>query len=475
MTAAAFSPTAAPPDPRRWLALALLCVASFMVILDASIVLVAVPSIERDLDFSAGGVQWVPSAYALTFGGLLLLGGRTADLLGRRRVFMAGVGLFALASLLCGLAWSGDVLVLARALQGLAAAVMAPTALSIVMTTFEEGAERNKALGIWGANGGLGGTAGALIGGPVTDGLGWQWIFFINVPVSLLLVALSPFLLHESQLNKARRTFDLAGALTVTAALALLVYAVIQAPGSSGGRTAGLVAGAAALFGLFVLIERRSVAPLVPLRIFRSPALVGGNLVTLAFGMGAFGLNFVLTQYAQQVLGYSAVQFGLASSVLAASAIGGSFAGQTLVTRIGLRPVAIAALLLAGLGCTLLSLVSVDSGYFGVIFWGLLVFGPGLGAGTVAGSIAALAGVAEHDAGVASGVQTASFQIGGALGIAILSGVAAAHSAGTTPEALTAGYRLAFGVCWAFVAVGLLAAVCLLGSRRVARPVPVPS
>jgi len=478
----AFLMTNAPPDPRRWAALVLLCSASFMVILDASIVLVAIPSIKRELDFSAGGVQWVPSAYALTFGGLLLLGGRTADLLGRRRVFMAGTGLFALASLLCGLAWTGDILVLARALQGVAAAVMAPTALSIVMTTFQEGAERNKALGVWGATGGLGGAAGALIGGPVTDGLGWQWIFFINVPVSLLLVALSPVLLRESR-GHGRRAFDLTGALTVTAALALLVYAVIQAPASSGGSTLGLIAGSIALIGLFVLVERRSAAPLVPLRIFRSPALVAGNLVTLAFGMSAYGLNFVLTQYAQLVLGYSAVQFGVACSVLAASAIGGSFAGQSLVTRIGLRPVAAGALVLAGIGCTLLSRVTADSGYFEVVFWALVIFGPGLGAGTVAGSIAALSGVAEYDAGVASGVQTASFQVGGALGIAILSGVAAAHSAGVatahsagiaTAEALTSGYRLAFGAGWVFVAVGLLATGLLLRSRRVAQiPEPV--
>jgi EmrB/QacA subfamily drug resistance transporter len=455
------------PDPKRWLALALLCVTGFMIILDASIVLVAVPSIEVDLNFSADGVQWVLSGYALVFGGLLLLGGRIADLLGRRRVFIAGLVLFAASSLLCGLAWTGEALVLARGLQGMAAAVMAPTALSIVMTTFPEGGERNKALAIWGATSGVGGTAGALIGGPVTDGLGWQWIFFINVPVSLLAAALSPTLLRDSR-GPGRRGFDLAGALTVTAALIVLVYAVIQAPGSSAERTTLLAMLSAALFGLFVLVEKRSAAPLVPLRIFRSRALIGGNLITLAFGMGAFGLNFLFTQYAQLALGYSAMRYGLMSSVLAAAAVVGSFIGQAMVTRVGVRPVAAASLVLAGIGATVLSRLMVDSGYFALAFWGLLVFGAGLGAGTVAGSITALSGVAEHDSGVASGVQNASFQIGGALGIAVLSAVSVAHSTGTSAVGLTAGYRVAFAACWAFIAVGLAGTGLLINEKRVA-------
>jgi EmrB/QacA subfamily drug resistance transporter len=455
------------PDPKRWLALALLCITGFMIILDSSIVLVAVPSIELDLNFSAGGVQWVLSGYALMFGGLLLLGGRIADLLGRRRVFIAGLVLFAASSLLCGLAWTGEALVLARGLQGMAAAVMAPTALSIVMTTFPEGGERNKALAIWGATGGVGGTAGALIGGPVTDGLGWQWIFFINVPVSLLVAALSPTLLRDSR-GTGRRGFDVAGAVTVTAALIVLVYAVIQAPGSSAERTTLLAVLSAALFGLFVLVEKRSAAPLVPLRIFRSRPLVGGNLITLAFGMGAFGLNFLFTQYAQLALGYSAMRYGLMSSVLAAAAVVGSFVGQTMVTRVGIRPVAAVSLVLAGIGATVLSRLTVDSGYFELAFWGLLVFGAGLGAGTVAGSITALSGVAEHDSGVASGVQNGSFQIGGALGIAVLSAVSVAYSTGTSAAGLTAGYRVAFAACWAFIAVGLAGTGVLISEKRVA-------
>ena len=460
-------------DPKRWFALALLCLAGFMIILDASIVLVAVPSIERDLTFSTGGVQWVPSGYALMFGGLLLLGGRVSDLLGRRRVFIAGLLLFAASSLLCGFAWTGDALVFARGLQGIAAAVLAPSALSIVMTTFPDGADRNKALGIWGATSGVGGTAGSLVGGPVTDGLGWQWIFFINVPVCLLVAVLAPVLLKDSR-GPGRRGFDIAGAVTVTAALIVLVYAVIEAPTSSAGRTTLLALGSAALFGLFVLVEQRSAAPLVPLRIFRSRALVGGNLITIAWGLGAFGLNFIYTQYAQLALGASAIRYGLMSSVLAAAAVCGSIVGQNLVTRIGTRAVAAGSLVLAGIGSTVMSQLSVDSGYFELAFWGLTIFGAGLGAGSVAGAIAALSDVAEQDSGVASGLQNASFQIGGAVGIAILSAVAIGQTTGSSPGQLVEGYRVAFAACWAFVAVGLVGTALLLGKGKPVAPKAEP-
>ena len=456
------------PDPKRWFALALLCVAGFMIILDASIVLVAVPSIERELTFSTGGVQWVPSGYALMFGGLLLLGGRISDLLGRRRVFIAGLLLFASSSLLCGFAWTGDALVFARGLQGIAAAVLAPSALSIVMTTFPDGAERNKALGIWGATSGVGGTAGSLIGGPVTDGLGWEWIFFINVPVCLLVAVLAPTLLKDSR-GPGRRGFDVTGAVTVTAALIVLVYAVIEAPTSSAGRTTLLALLSATLFALFVLVEQRSSAPLVPLRLFRSRAVVGGNLIGMTWGLAAFGLNFIYTQYAQLALGTSAIRYGLMSSVLAAAAVGGSILGQNLVTRIGPRPVAAAALVVAGIGSTVMSLMTADSGYFETAFWGLTIFGAGLGAGSVAGAIAALSDVAGEDSGVASGLQNATFQIGGAVGIAALSAVAVAHTPGASPAELVHGYRVAFTACWAFIAVGLLG-TALLGKRSADRP-----
>jgi predicted MFS family arabinose efflux permease len=255
----------------------------------------------------------------------------------------------------------------------------------------------------------------------------------------------------------------------VTAALIVLVYAVIQAPTSSAGRTTLLAVVSAALFALFVVVEKRSAAPLVPLRIFRSYALVGGNLITIAFGLGAFGLNFIYTQYAQLALGASAVKYGLMSAVLAATAVVGSIVGQNLVTRFGVRPVAAVSLLLTGIGATVMSRVAADSSYFELAFWGLSIFGAGLGAGCVAGSIAALSEVAGDDAGVASGLQNACFQIGGAVGIAVLSAVAVANTAGSSPAALTSGFRVAFAACWAFVAVGLVGTSLLL-TRSVDRP-----
>jgi EmrB/QacA subfamily drug resistance transporter len=465
------------PDPRRWKALALLCTAFFMVILDSAIVVVALPSIGADLQFSAGDLQWVLSAYLLSFGGLLLLGGRAADLLGRRRVFMVGTGLFALASLACGLAVSVPALITARVVQGVAAAIMTPTALSIVTTTFEEGAERNKALGIWAAIGGIGATAAWLVGGPITEGLGWEWIFFINVPVALVVVALSPVLLRESRNREHGRRFDLAGAVTVTAALVALVYAVVEAPraGWTDAQTLGLLALSVALLTLFARIEARSEAPLAPLRLFHSRALVGGNLVMFALGMLAFGMPFILTQYAQDVLHYSPLEFGLASVVMPVTAAVGSITGQVVATRGGLRRLAVAGLALTGAGCLLLTQVSVDGSYFGDIFFGLLVFGPGLGAAYVAGSIVSLAGIRDADAGLASGLSNSSFQIGGAVGVAILSTVAVSHAHGNDPlAALTNGFQAAFAAAIVFAALGLLFAITVLGKLELPVPVLTP-
>jgi EmrB/QacA subfamily drug resistance transporter len=462
-------------DPRRWKALALLCVAFFMVILDSAIVVVALPSIDTDLDFATGDMQWVLSAYLLSFGGLLLLGGRAADVLGRRRLFMVGTGLFALASLGCGLAVSVAALIAARVVQGVAAAIMTPTALSILTTTFQEGAERNKALGVWAAIGGIGATAAWLVGGPITDGLGWEWIFFINVPVALSVVALSPVLLRESRDGQRRRQFDFAGAITVTAALVALVYAVVEAPkaGWTDGQTVGLLGLAGALLALFVAIEARSAAPLAPLRVFRSRALVGGNLVLFTLGMLAFGMPFTLTQYAQDVLHYSPVKFGLASVVMPVMAALGSVAGQAIATKGGLRSVAAAGLGLTGLGCLLLSQVSVGGSYLGDIFLGLLAFGPGLGAAYVAGSIASLADVAETDAGLASGLNNSSFQIGGAVGVAIVSSVTVSQAHGADPlTALTNGLQSAFATAIVFAVIGLLAAIALLGKLRAPATAP---
>jgi EmrB/QacA subfamily drug resistance transporter len=466
------------PDPLRWKALALLCTAFFMVILDSAIVVVALPSIEQDLGFSSGDLQWVLSAYLLSFGGLLLLGGRAADLLGRRRVFMAGTALFALASLGCGLAGSDVALIAARVVQGVAAAVMTPTALSILMTTFEEGAERNKALGVWAAIGGIGATAAWLVGGPITDGLGWEWIFFINVPVAVGVVALSPVLLRESRDRERAPQFDVAGAVTVTAALVALVYAVVEAPeaGWAGAQTLGLLGVAAVLFALFTLIEARSAAPLAPLRVFRSRALVGGNLVLFSLGMLAFGMPFILTQYAQQVLHYSPVEFGLGSVVMPVTAAVGSATGQAIATKGGVRSIVVVSMVLMAVGCLLLTQVSVGGSYLGDIFLGLLIFGPGLGAGYVAGSIASLAGVAHAEAGLASGLNNASFQIGGAVGVAILSTVAVSQADGVEPlAALTNGYQSAFATAIAFAALGLLVAVVLLGRLRGPAPEAEPA
>jgi EmrB/QacA subfamily drug resistance transporter len=464
------------PDPRRWWALALLCGAFFMVILDAAIVTVALPSIEEELGFSAQGLQWVVSAYALTFAGLLLLGGRAADLLGRRRVFMVGLVLFTAASLLCGLAWSDDALIAARALQGVGAAIMTPTALSIITTTFEEGPERNKALGIWGALGGIGATTAWLIGGPLVDGLGWEWIFYINIPVGLVALGLCPVLLHESRASAARRSYDPLGAFSITAALVLLVYGVVEAPavGWSDLRTILCLSGSAALLATFVLIESRHPAPLAPLRIFRSRTLVGANAVMLVFGALPYGFGFILTLYAQQVLGYSAVRFGLTSLVFPAMAAAGSILGQAIVLRVGFRPVAAVGMLLMGGGSLLLTQASVGGSYFGDIFFGLLVFGPGVGLAFVTASIAALAGVEEREAGLASGLSNTAFQIGAALGVAVVSTVAvsrteeflAANSGANPLVALTEGFQSAFLSLAILAGVGAALALLLLGRPR---------
>ncbi len=440
-----------------------------MVILDSAIVVVALPSIDADLAFAAGDLQWVLSAYLLSFGGLLLLGGRAADLLGRRRMFIAGTGLFALASLGAGLAGTVGALLGARVLQGVAAAIMTPTALSILMTTFPEGAERNKALGIWGSTGAIGGTAAWLIGGPITSGLGWEWIFFINVPVAAGVVALSLVLLGESRGAVGRRRFDVAGAATITVALVALVYAVVEAPeaGWTDGRTLGLLALAAVLTVVFVGIESRSVAPLAPLGVFRSRSLVGGNLVLFALGTTGFGVPFILTQYAQEVLGWSPIQFGLASLVMPVTAVIGTVTAQAVATKGGVRRVAVLAMGLTGLGSLLLTQVSVGGSYLGDLFFALLLLGPGIGAAYVAGSIASLTGVSDADAGLASGLNNASFQIGGAVGVAILStfAVSGAHGAASL-AALTDGYRSAFAAAIAVSALGALAAILLLGRRR---------
>jgi EmrB/QacA subfamily drug resistance transporter len=461
----------APPDPRRWKALAVLCAATFIIILDGSIVFVAVPSMAQDLKLTPTAIQWVLSSYLLSFGGLLLLGGRMADLLGRRRMFIVGGALLAVSSLFCGLAWNGDVLITFRVVQGVAAAIMTPTALSILMNTFREGKERNRALGAWSSAGGVGGTVGSLLGGPLTDGPGWGWIFFVNVPVALIMVALAPLVLRESYDKSRARTFDVAGALTSTAAMVILVYAIVDAPtaGWSSGKTIWKLVSAAILLGVFTLIERRSTSPLLPLRYFGVKGFVGGNLVLLLLGMAVQGgMGFTLTQYSQAVLGYSAVQFGLMFAVMTVlTIIGSTLAGGPLVLRFGPRPVAIAGLLLVGAACVSLTQLSFPGTFAGDMLLGMILFGPGLGAGFVAASIAALTGVPERDSGIASGVSNAAFHVGGALGIAIMAVVALSNAKGAIPPvAITHGFSVAFGVAIGFAGLGILVSLFLLGRPK---------
>lgn len=477
------SPHTGPSGARRGLALALLCVAGFMVILDAQIVIVAVPSIERGLRLSAGAVQWVLTAYVIAFGGLLLLGGRACDVLGRRRLFLTGIGLFAAASLGCGLAPSGGLLVVARVLQGVGAAAMSPASTALVVTLFPAGPGRNRALGVAGAMAGLGGTAGALVGGPITAGLGWEWIFFLNVPVGALIVGLGLVLLPADATGGERRPLDLAGAVTATGAVGLFVYAVATAPehGWTGAATLSAAGAAVLLAALFVVAEARSSAPLVPMRVLASRPLTAGALVALCAGMGAFGQGYVLTQYGQQVLGWSPVRFGLLTVALPAAAAVGSVVAQRLVTRYGYRSVAVASMLLVAAGCVSWTRLGTHDAYLTAMLPGLLVFGVGLGAGTVAAVIAMVSGVAGRDSGLASGLDSAAFQVGGALGVAVLATVSAAYvrhatPAGSPPTAagLTDGYRVALAVAAGFAVLGLAAALAL-PRRRTARSVGADS
>jgi EmrB/QacA subfamily drug resistance transporter len=465
--------SAVTPNPRRWWALALLCGAFFMVILDANIVIVALPSIEHALSFSEQGLQWVISAYAVTFAGLLLLGGRAADLLGRRRLFMVGLALFTLASLVCGLAWSPGALIGARAVQGVGAAIMTPTALSIISTTFE-GAERNRALAIWGMNGAFGATAGYLIGGPLVDGPGWEWIFFINIPVGLAALALCPLLVRESRATTARRGYDPGGALSITGALVLLVYALVEAPDAGWGsaQTILLFAGAAALIAIFAAIESRHSAPLLPLRLLRSRTLVGANSVMLLFATVGFGMPFVVTLYAQQVLGYSPLEFGVSFVVTPIGAAAGMIVAQAAIAKVGFRPVAATGMALMAAGTLLLTQVSAGGSYWSDLFPGLLICGLAVGPAFATATIAGLAGVAEHESGVASGISNTAFQLGGALGVAIVSTVAASRSenGGADPlVALTEGFQSALVACVVLAAIGVALALLFLGPPPKAR------
>ncbi|MCE7081230.1 MFS transporter [Streptomyces sp. ST2-7A] len=464
--------TEAGPDPRRWKALALLCAAYFMVIVDSQIVILALPAIESDLNFSTSGVQWVLSAYLLSFGGLLLFGGRTADLLGGRRMFMFGTVLFLITSVICGLAWTSEVLVVTRIVQGVTAAIMAPTAMAVLMNTFGEGSDRNRALGIWTAIGAFGATAALLIGGVITDRPGWECIFFINIPIALVVLFLGPRLLRETPIAQGRRSFDPVGAVTITAGLALLIYVIVEAPevGWGDATTLGLLAVAAVLIIGFIFVEQRVAQPLIPLRVFRSPTLVGGNIMMLLVAMATYGGALITSLYAQEVLGYTAIFFGLSTAVYSAMSIVGSNVSGLVATRVGFKPVAIVGMTLLGIGTLLLAQVSAYGNYFGDLFWGLLIFGIGIGIGTtvVASSIAALSGARPREAGLASGINNSVFQIGAALGIAVCSSVALAFTRAEGParEALTEGYQAAFMATAVMAGIGLLVAVTLMAVRQ---------
>jgi EmrB/QacA subfamily drug resistance transporter len=464
---------------RRWSALALIVTAQFMVILDVAIVNVALPSIKADLHFSETNLQWVISAYAIFFGGVLLLGGRLADLLGRRKLFISGLAVFALSSLLCGLAWSEGSLIAFRALQGLGGALLAPAALSLLMTTFAEGRERNLALGIYGAASGSGAAAGVLLGGLLTSYLSWSWIFFINVPVGLAAIALSPGLLQESRADMAHRHFDLPGAASVTAGLMLVVYATTRAATDGWGApaTIALLGGAAALIAAFAVIELRSRSPLLPLRIFRLRTLTGANVAMAIVGAVAFSQFFLLTLYIQDVLGYSAVQSGVAFSAFALTVVVMSNVAQRIVGRVGVRPTLTAGLLTSAVAMAWLTRLPVDGHYFWDLFPAFVLGGAGMGLSFVPVTIASLSGVARSDAGVASGLINTSRQIGGAIGIAAVSAIAAtstsnyahAHAVGVTSGvALDHGLRVGL-----YVLLGLLIAGATVAFTLV-RPAPTP-
>ena len=423
----------------RWAALALIVTAQFMVVLDVAVVNVALPSIKTDLGFSASALQWVISAYAIVFGGTLLLGGRLADLFGRRRMFLAGLVLFSVTSLLCGVAWSAGSLVAFRALQGLGGALLAPAALSLLMTTFTEGRERNLALGIYAAAAGSGAAVGVLLGGVLSSYLSWPWIFFVNVPVGVAAALLTPVLLAESRPNLGHRHFDVAGAATVTAGLMLFVYALTRATtdGWTAGSTLGLLALSVALIGWFVWIEHTSPWPLLPLRLFRLPTLAAANAAMAIIASVVFSEFFLLTLYLQDVLGYSAVETGVAFTGFAFTVTVVSNLAQFPIARFGVRATLIAGLSLSALSVTYLSRLPVDAHYFWDLFPGFVVGGAGLGLTFVPVTIAGLAGVQRPDAGIASGLINTSRQIGGAIGLAAISAVAASSATPGTPGAAT--------------------------------------
>jgi EmrB/QacA subfamily drug resistance transporter len=460
----------------KWLALAVLAVAQFMVVLDVTIVNVALPAIQTDLGFTADGLQWVVNAYTLAFGGLLLLGGRASDLLGRRRLFLIGLALFGAASLAGGFAPSSEALIAVRAVQGVGAALLSPAALALLQVTFPAGRERNLALGIWGALAGIGGTLGVVAGGVLVDSAGWEWIFFVNVPVAIGGIIAAPYFLTESR--GTATSFDFTGAILATAGLLALVYGVIRtdAAGWGSAEVLGLFGAALILLGAFVYAESRAKDPLVPLRLFRIRGM-SVSALALALNGGAFlGMFFMSALYLQQVHGDSALDAGAHFVPMGIAAIASAVVGAQLVTRFGTRAAYIGGSAIGVIGLLLLSRAGVDSGYGADILPGLVVFGLGLPLVGVANQIAAVAEVPHEDAGAASGIVTTAFQVGGAIGLALVSTAATSRvgdalaTGATQPQALADGFQRGI-----LVAAGIAVLNLLVGAVRAPRIKPDPA
>lgn len=461
----------------RWVILALLALAQFMVILDVSIVNVALPSIARELHFASGDLQWVITAYTLTFGGFLLLGGRMADLYGRRRIFISAVSAFALASLVCGIAQSDTQLIIARALQGLAGAIMSPAALSIVLTEFKEGKDRNKAMGVWAGVAAGGAAVGVLLGGILTQYFSWRWNFFVNVPVGILVVLASMRLLpHHIGEEDEKLKLDMPGAVLATLGLMSLVFGLSRAPtkGWDSLLVWGFIGAGIILFLTFLWNERRTAQPLMPLGLFKIRSVLGANLAFLAIACTLFSMFFFLTLYVQTVLGYSPVKAGV-SFLPVTFIIGGTSAVVSqLVGRIGYKPPMVAGPLVLASGLLILSLtMKVDGDYWHNVFPGLAICALGMGLTFVSGTLAATAGVPKHLSGIASGVLNTSQQVGGALGLAILSAVAFSTIASdllarnSVPESKVHGYVSGLHVGVALALLGGVAVILLVKNRRV--------
>jgi EmrB/QacA subfamily drug resistance transporter len=460
----------------KWLVLVIACMAQFMVVLDASVVNIALPSVQRGLHFSAANLQWVVNSYTLIFGGFLLLGGRAADLLGRKRLFTAGVVLFSLASLLNGFAQSSGMLVVGRGLQGLGGALVSPAALAIITTTFTDSGERTKALGVWSAIAASGAAVGLLMGGVLTDVASWRWVFFVNVPVGVITIALALRYVAESRIEVEHRSFDLAGAATVTSGLVVLVYAIVKAQSYGWGspKTIGLLAVAVALLGAFLAIESRSKAPLMRLSIFRIRALAVADVVLLLVASGMFGMFFFASLYVQEILGYSPLKAGLAFLPVTVGIMIGAGVAQQLIKRVGVRNVSVAGISLASAGMLFLTQLPVNGSYVSDLLPGLLPMSLGMGLTFVPITLMGTSGVTDKDAGLASGLFNTAQQVGGSLGLAILSTLAASQTArvlhGTSQAAVLAarvsGYHVAFLAAAIMLAAGAVIMTVALRQRH---------